>query len=107
VLDVDGGEDVDACGQELLDVAHALGVPAPGRVRVRQLVYQDELRPAHEDGVEVHLLEHLPAVLDPPPREDLQPSSSASVSLRPCVSTTPTTTSTPSFSLAWAACSIS
>ena len=55
VLDVDRGVDVDAGVEQLLDVVPALRVPAAGRVRVRELVDQDQLGPAREDGVEVHL----------------------------------------------------
>ena len=42
---------------------------AAGRVGVGKLVDQDDLRPAGDDGVEVHLLEPLALVLDPPARE--------------------------------------
>ena len=64
VLDVEGGVDVDAGGQQLLDVQIALGVAAAGRVGVGELVDQHELRAAREDGVEVHLLERLALVVD-------------------------------------------
>ena len=42
VLDVDGGVDVDAVFQQLLDILVALGVAAAGNIGVRQLVDQDE-----------------------------------------------------------------
>ena len=64
VLDVQRGVDVDAGGQQFLDIQVALGMPAAGRVGVGELVDQHELRAAREDGVEVHLLEHAALVVD-------------------------------------------
>ena len=58
VLDVHRGVDVDAGGEQLLDVDVALGMPALRRVGMRELVDQHQLRAAGEDGVEVHLLEN-------------------------------------------------
>ena len=72
VLDVDVGDDVDARGQQLLDVFPALGVPRSGHVRVRELVDQRDLGLAGQHGVEVHLLERRAAVGDPGPGDDLQ-----------------------------------
>ena len=48
VLDVDGGVDVDAGVQQLLDVQVALGMAAAGDVGVGELVDQDQLRPPLE-----------------------------------------------------------
>ena len=73
VLDVDGGVDVDAVAQQLFDVEIALGMAAAGRVGVGELVDQHDLRPAGDDGVEVHLLEPLALVFDAPARDDLEP----------------------------------
>ncbi len=95
VLDVERGVDVDAGVEQLLDVLPALGVARAGGVGVGQLVDQEHRRLAGEGGVEVELAQRDAAVLDAARRQDLQPSSSASVSVRPWVSTTPTTTSTP------------
>src|SRR5262245_22905736 len=64
VLDVHRGVDVDPGVEQLLDVLEALGVSAPRRVRMSEAVDDDESRSACEDGVEVHLLERLPAVLE-------------------------------------------
>ena len=60
-----------ACKQ-FLDVLVALGVAAARCVGVGQLVHQGHLRPAGQDGVEVHLFQHDAAVLDAPPRHLLQ-----------------------------------
>ena len=49
VLDVDRRVDVDAGGEQLLDVEIALGMPAARRVGVGELVDQHELRPALQD----------------------------------------------------------
>ena len=90
MLDVQRRVDVDAGGEQLLDVLVALGMAAARRVGVGQLVDQHQARPAREDGVEVHLLERAALVVDAARRGmTSSPSSSASVSARPCVSTTP------------------
>ena len=72
VLDVDGGEDVDAGGEQFLHVEPAFRVAAAGRVGVGEFVDQDEVRPAGEDGVEVHLLELMPGMADLLARHDLE-----------------------------------
>ena len=98
VLDVERGVDVDAGGDQLLDIHVALGMPAARRVGVRQLIDQGELRAARQQRVEVHLVR---ACVRDSRRSrrgmTSRPSSSASVSRRPWVSTTPTTTSAPSW----------
>ena len=73
VLDIDGGVDVDAAAHQLFDVEIALRMAAALRVGVRKLVDQHDLRPAGDDGVEVHLLEPLAFVLDAPARNDFEP----------------------------------
>ena len=107
VLDIDRGVDIDAAGQQLLDVEIALGMPAAGRVGVGEFVDQRELRAARDQRVEVHFLECLIPYSSRLRGMISSPLSSASVSARPCVSTTPTTTSTPALSFACALCSIS
>ena len=108
MLDVERAVHVDAGRQEFLDIEVALRMPAAGCVGVRQLVHQHELGSARENGVEVHLVHRAATILDGlatepcpiPPRAPPSP-------WRPCVSTTPMTTSTPSRCRAWAAVSIS
>src|SRR6267143_1142971 len=56
VLNVEGGHYVDFCGQNFLHVLVTLAVLAPGDIRMGQLVDQNDLRAAREDGVHVHLL---------------------------------------------------
>ena len=72
VLDVDRRVDVDAAAQQLLDVEIALGVAAAGRVGVGEFVDQHDLRPAGDDGVEVHFLKPLALVFDSPARDDFE-----------------------------------
>src|SRR6202165_2403514 len=72
VLDVDGGDHVDAGGENLLDVLVPLGMAPPGDIGVRELVDQCNLRATGEHRVEVHLL-HEPAVIfDLEPGQDLE-----------------------------------
>ena len=108
VLHVDRGVDVDAGVEQLLDVLPALGVARARRVGVRELVDERSARGSpRERGVEVELLRARRRGRATSRRgRTSRPSSSASVSRRPCVSTTPTTTSTPSARCSRAACSI-
>ena len=64
VLDVDRGVDVDAVGEDFLDVEVALGVPAAGRVGVGELVDEHDLRVPRDHRVEVHLLDGVAAIAD-------------------------------------------
>ena len=72
VLDVQRGIDVDAGGEQLLDVHVALGMAAARRVGVRQFVDQRELRAARQQRVEIHLRQRAPAIFDRTARDDLQ-----------------------------------
>ena len=72
VLDVERRIDVDAAIEQLLDVEIALGVAAAGRVGVGELVDQRDLRPARDEGVEVHLVERAALVVDVLARQDLE-----------------------------------
>ncbi|KPY58025.1 RNA helicase [Pseudomonas syringae pv. spinaceae] len=62
VLDVDGGIDVDAGREQFLNVLPAFGVPAAGRIGVRQFVDQHQARRRLEQRVEVHFFEGHAAV---------------------------------------------
>ncbi|CAM5241357.1 hypothetical protein SAURM35S_04792 [Streptomyces aurantiogriseus] len=64
VLDVHRGDDVDAGGEEFLDVLPALGVARARDVRVGQFVDQGDLGAAGQDGVEVHLGEGAAPVVE-------------------------------------------
>jgi hypothetical protein len=72
VLHVDRREDVDVGGQDLRDVLVALGVLDAGRVRVRELVDEDQLGHTRQNRREVHLLERRAPVLDPAAGDDLE-----------------------------------
>ena len=74
VLDIDGGVDVDAVRQQLLDVEITLGMTAAGDVGVGEFVDQHQRRMARDDGIEVHLLDELPAIVDALARNDLEPA---------------------------------
>ena len=62
VLDVDGGEHVDAGRQQLFHILPALGMARAGRVGVGQLVDQDQGRRGGQGGIEVELAQRLAAV---------------------------------------------
>lgn len=64
VLDVDGGDHVDAGLEEFLDVLPALGVAGAGHVGVGEFVHERHGGRPVQDGVDVHLREDGRAVLD-------------------------------------------
>ena len=72
MLDVERRDHVDAGVEQRLDVLPPLLVARPGNVGVRELVDQRDLGPAGEDRVDVHLLECRAAVVERPPRHDLE-----------------------------------
>ncbi len=72
VLDVDGGEDVDAGREHVLDVFVALGVLDARDVGVGQLVDQAELGSAAQDRRQVHLFELGLPIAHAPARNDRQ-----------------------------------
>ncbi len=107
VLNVERGVNVDAGGQQVFNVLIALFVAAAGDVGVRQFVDQHDLRLALQKA------RRCPSRRNSGPRYYTcwrgtisRPRNSASVSARPCVSTTPTTTSMPSRTCACAASSM-
>ncbi|BFO16015.1 hypothetical protein SHKM778_24030 [Streptomyces sp. KM77-8] len=101
VLDVDGGEHVDAGGEEFLHVLPASGVAGAGGVGVGELVDQRDLGAAGEDGVEVHL-----PVLGLPRRHLFEPVQQGLRTGRPCGSAKATTQSVPRPARRWASESI-
>ena len=85
VLDVDRGVDVDAGGEQLLDVLPALGVAGAGRVGVGQLVHQEQRGMAGERGVEIELLERARRGSRSARRGRISRPSSSRGGLRPAV----------------------
>ncbi len=53
MLNVDGGEHVDAGIQQLFNILPAFGMARAGRVAVRQFVHQDQRRTARQRGIEI------------------------------------------------------
>ena len=62
VLDIHGGEHVNAGVEQFDDILVTLGVAGAGDVGVGQLVHQRQLRVAGQQGVEVHFLQHDAAI---------------------------------------------
>ena len=73
VLDVDGRIDIDAVARHFLDIEIALGMTAARRVGVGEFIDQHDLRPARDDRIEIHLLEPLALIVDPPARHHFEP----------------------------------
>ena len=72
MLDIECGVDIDASRDQFFDIHVALWMPAARRVAVRQFIDQRQLRPSRQQGIEVHLLQHAPLVLDTLTRNDLK-----------------------------------
>src|SRR5258708_9410334 len=64
VLNSHRGIDVDTVAQHLFDIEIPLRLAAAGRTGVGELVDQNDLRVAGDDGIEVHLLQQLASILD-------------------------------------------
>ncbi len=84
VLDIDRGVDVDAVGQQFLDVEIALRMAAARRIGVGEFVDQRDLRMARDQRVEIHLLEHLVLVFEPLARQNFE-ALQQRLGLRPAV----------------------
>ena len=72
MLDIEGGEHVDAGVAQLLDILPALGMAAARRVGVGQLVYQRHLRVAGQHRVYVEFAEGVGTMLQRAARQDLE-----------------------------------
>ena len=95
MLYVDGCQHVDAGIQQLFHILPAFGVARTVSVAVRQFIHQHQRRVARQRGVEIEFMHQPAAMLDAFCGSSVRPSSRAAVSLRPWVSTTPTSTSSP------------
>ena len=72
VLDVQRGDHVDAGVEQLVDILPAFLVARSGDVGVRELVDEGDLGTAGQHGVDVHLGETGPAVVEGAPGHDLE-----------------------------------
>ena len=72
MLDVQRSPDIDAGGEQLLDVLPALGMAAVGRVGVSEFVNDDQFRLARERGVEIEFVDFAAVVFDLAPRQDFE-----------------------------------
>ncbi len=72
MLDVERRIDVDAAGEDFLHIHVALRMTTAARIGMGKFIDEDELRAAGKDGVEIHLVELLAAIVDQPSRHDLE-----------------------------------
>ena len=98
VLHVHRGDHVDVVVEQLEDVFVALVMLAAVDVGMRQFIHQRHLRMPRQDGIHVHLLEEGALVVELLARHGFQREASSCVPLRPWVSMTPMTTSSPRLS---------
>jgi hypothetical protein len=73
MLDVERRDHVDPAREQLLDVLPSLRIAGTRSIRVGELVDERLRGLAGEDGVDVHLFQRRPAVLDRPALDDLEP----------------------------------
>ena len=57
MLDVQGGDDVNAGGENVLNILISLGIAAAGDVGVGQFIDDGHLRLAVDDGIDIHFLD--------------------------------------------------
>jgi hypothetical protein len=72
VLDIEGRINVDTAVEQFLDIEIALWVAAAFRIGMGEFVDKHERRAAGEDGVDVHFLKRLPAIVDLPAWDDFK-----------------------------------
>ena len=72
MLDIERRPDVDAGGQQFVDILPALGMAAAGHVGVGKFVDQQQVRTARQRGVEIELLHDLVAIDDRLARQHLE-----------------------------------
>src|SRR5262245_16057881 len=73
MLDVEGGNDINAGVKDLKDVLIAFVVARAWDIGMGNFIDDSHLRTTGKDRIEVHLLYSHAAVLDTPPRNDLEP----------------------------------
>ncbi len=73
MLDINGGKNVDARVEQLIDILPALRVARAGRIAVRQLIHQDQRRVTGKRRVEIELLHHAAPVMNTLKGLDSQP----------------------------------
>ena len=72
MLDVESGVDIDTGREQVFDIEVALGVTAAGCIRMGKLIDEHNLWVPLEDGIEVHLFQHVPMIVDLNARNDLE-----------------------------------
>ena len=84
MLDIDRGVNVDAVGQQFLDVEIAFRVPAAWRIGMGEFVDQCDIGMARDQRVQIHFLERLIPVGETFARQDFQ-AREQRLGLRPAV----------------------
>jgi len=72
MLDVERGPDIDAGGQQFVDILPALGMAAAGHIGVGIFVDQQQARPARQRGVKVKFLHDLVVIDDRLTRQNFE-----------------------------------
>ena len=72
VLNVNGRVNVDAVAHQFFDIEITFGMAAAFGIGMRQLINQYDLWTSLNDGVDIHLGQRLPFILNLTARDDLQ-----------------------------------
>src|SRR5215469_6847391 len=72
MLDVEGGPDVNAGGEQFLDVLPSLGMATPGYIGVGKFVNQEQARMSRQGGIKVEFIDDQVAIDDRFAGEDLE-----------------------------------
>ncbi|MNZ89241.1 hypothetical protein D3C78_1081520 [compost metagenome] len=72
MLDIQRRIDVDALRQNLLNIHITLGMAAAGGIGVSQFIDQNQSGTTGQNGIEIHLLQHLTPIIDATAVDDLE-----------------------------------
>ncbi len=72
MLNIDGRVNVDAVTHQLFDIEITLWMAASFSIGVSEFVDQHDLRMSRNNGVDIHLAQHLPFILNLTARNDFQ-----------------------------------
>lgn len=73
MLDIQGSDDVNPLGKDILDILVPLRILAARHVCVRQLIDEHDLGPPGQDGIHIHFFHNNTAIFLPLPGYDFEP----------------------------------
>lgn len=75
MLDIERCVNVDTARQNFLYILIPLGMPAAGRIRMCKFIYQNQLRLARQNRIDIHFFELMTPICNARARNDFKPFS--------------------------------